>query len=92
MSEPTPRTAPDLLKSFVDRVENINEQIKSFNDDKRDIFAEAKSQGFDVPALKIVIQRRAKDPDKLSELQGIVETYETALGTPGATRARAQAA
>jgi len=82
----------EQIKSFVDRVENINEQIKSFNDDKRDIFAEAKSQGFDVKALKIVIQRRAKDPDELSELQGIVETYENALGTPSATRAGARAA
>lgn len=92
MSEPLPRTANDLIKSFVDRVESINEQIKSFNDDKCDIFAEAKSQGFDVKALKIVIQRRAKDPDELSELQGIVETYENALGTAGATRAGARAA
>lgn len=88
-------TANEAIKSFVSRVENINEQIKSFNDDKRDIFAEAKSQGYDVKALKIVIQRRAKDPDELSELQGIVETYENALGTHPAnidSRARAKAA
>lgn len=82
----------DALKSFVQRIERVNEEIKGMNDDKRDIFTEAKSQGFDVKALKIVIQRRAKDPDELSELQAVVETYEAALGTPVATRARAEAA
>ena len=82
----------ELLRGFVERVENINEQIKSFNDDKRDIFAEAKSQGFDVKALKIVIQRRAKDPGELTETEALVEVYEAALGTKDANiepRARA---
>ena len=85
-------TTNEMIKAYVDRVEAINGQIKSFNDDKRDIFAEAKSHGFDTKALKIVIQRRAKDPDELSELQAVVETYENALGMPRATRARAEAA
>jgi len=84
--------APELIKSFVDRVERLNEEIKGLNSDKRDIFAEAKSQGFDVKALKIVIQRRAKDADELTELQSLVETYEAALGTSVATRAHARAA
>jgi uncharacterized protein (UPF0335 family) len=81
--------ANDLIKSFVERVERLNEEIKSLNDDKRDIFAEAKSQGFEVKALKVVIQRRAKDPNELIELQAVVETYEAALGTGNATRAGA---
>lgn len=81
-------TSHDQIKSFVERVERLNEEIKGLNGDKRDIFAEAKSQGFDVKALKIVIQRRAKDPDELSELQAVVETYEAALGTGNALRAR----
>lgn len=84
-----PSNSRDLIKSFVERIERVNEEIKDLNGDKRDIFAEAKSQGFDTKALKIVIQRRAKDPDELSELNALVETYENALGTPVATRARA---
>jgi uncharacterized protein (UPF0335 family) len=84
-------TTQDEIRSIVERIENLNEQIKAFNADKSEIFAEAKSRGFDVKALKIVIQRRAKDPDELSQLQGIVETYESALGTNSATRARAAA-
>jgi uncharacterized protein (UPF0335 family) len=78
----------DAIKSYVERVERLNEEIKGLNDDKRDIFAEAKGNGFDPKALKIVIQRRAKDPDDLAELQAIVDTYEAALGTGNAPRAR----
>jgi uncharacterized protein (UPF0335 family) len=80
-------TAPDVLKTFVDRIERLNEEIKGLNGDKSDLYAEAKSAGFDAKALKIVIGRRAKDSDALLELDAIVETYEAALGTPVATRA-----
>ena len=83
-------TSAALIKSFVERVERIEQDIKDLNDDKRDIYADAKSQGFDLPALKAVIARRRKDPDKLTEFEALVETYEAALGTPVATRVHAQ--
>lgn len=82
----------DQLKAFVERVERIEEEIKAGNDDKRDIYAEAKSAGFDVKALKTVIARRRKDPSELTEHEALVETYEAALGTGSATRAPARAA
>jgi uncharacterized protein (UPF0335 family) len=77
-----------MLKSFVDRIERLNEEIKGLNGDKSDLYAEAKNAGFDPKALKVVIGRRAKDPGELSELETLVATYEAALGTPVATRAR----
>jgi uncharacterized protein (UPF0335 family) len=83
--------APDMLKSFVERVERVQEEIDGLNGDKRDLYAEAKGNGFDVPALKKVIARRRLDPDKRAELDAIMETYEAALGTPVATRAPARA-
>lgn len=82
--------ANDQLRSFVERIERIEEEIKASNDDKRDIYAEAKSNGFDVKALKAVIARRRKEPGELSEFEALVETYEAALGTRVATRAHAQ--
>lgn len=85
----TARTARDQLKTFVERIERLNEEIKGLNDDKRDLYAEAKANGFDPKALKIVVQRRAKDPSELTELDAIVDTYESQLGTGDATRARA---
>jgi uncharacterized protein (UPF0335 family) len=54
------RFAKDHLKAFVERVERISEEIKALNDDKRDIYAEAKANGFDVKALKEVIKLRAQ--------------------------------
>lgn len=80
------------LRAFVERLERLDEEIKALNDDKRDIYAEAKGNGYDVKALKTIIARRRKDPEELTEHEAIVELYLAALGeagTPVATRARA---
>lgn len=82
-------TSHEQIKSFVERIERLNEERKSLSSDVSDIYKEAKSAGYDTKALKVVIQRRAKDADDLSELDQLVEVYEGALGTPHATRARA---
>lgn len=84
-------TAPKELRSLVDRIERLDEEIKGLNDDKRDLYAEAKSGGFDVKALKAVIAYRRKDPAEAEELNAVVETYLAALGagTPIATRVHA---
>lgn len=68
------------LKSVVDRIEHVNQEIKDLADGRKDIYAEAKSNGYDIPALKAIISRRAKDREKLEALEQMVETYETALG------------
>lgn len=79
--------AKELIKAFVERIERINEEIKASNDDKRDIFAEAKGSGFDVAALKEVVKRRSKDPDLLQEFETIVDLYWNALGGAGTKNA-----
>lgn len=81
-------TSAGQLRSFVERIERIEEEIKASNDDKRDIYAEAKSNGFDVHALKSVIARRRKDPDKVAEHDSIVELYLSTLGMEDAPHAR----
>jgi len=85
------------LKSFVERIERLDEEAEALSNDKRDVYAEAKSDGFDLPALKAVIakrRKRRKDPDKYEEKQSLVELYEAALesGTAVATRAPARSA
>lgn len=82
-------SAPNQLKALVERIERIEEEIKDLNTDKRDIYAEAKGNGFDVLALKTVIARRRKDPDKVQEQDALVELYLSTLsgvGTVPATR------
>lgn len=87
----TARTpASQDLRSFVDRIERLEQEVKDINSDKSDLYAEAKGTGFDVKALKAVIARRRKDPADLAELDGLIETYLAALesGTVVALRAR----
>src|ERR1043166_6466433 len=95
------RVAKDHLRAYVERVERLDEEGKAISDDKRDVYAEAKANGFDVPALKRVIKvRRTIKEDGLEAVQesdAIYETYMHALGyrvddgTEGATRAPAPA-
>jgi len=68
------------LKSLVERLENLEQEKKSFADDIKDVYVEAKSQGFDVKALRSIIRRRKQDADKLKEHEAIVDTYLMALG------------
>lgn len=94
MSEAATRFAKDQLKAFVERIERLHEERKALADDVRDVYLEAKGNGFDVKALKTIIKLRAQDPDERSEHEAIVETYLHALGmlggTFGATRAGAR--
>jgi len=68
------------LLSFIERVERLEEEKKSLADDIKDVFAEAKGNGFDVKALRVVLKRRKADAEKLAEHEAIVETYMNALG------------
>jgi uncharacterized protein (UPF0335 family) len=70
----------DQLRAFIQRVESLNEEITARNEDKSAVFAEAKSAGFDVPVLKEIVKRRAKDPDKRHEFEAILELYLARLG------------
>jgi uncharacterized protein (UPF0335 family) len=71
----TARVAKDHLRAFVERIQRMDEEIKALNDDKRDIYAEAKANGFDVPALKQVVSYLRKDPDKAKETRAIFDVY-----------------
>lgn len=72
--------AKDQLKSILERVERLREEKKTIEADIKDVFAEARGNGFDVPALKEILKERAEDPDKRSEHEMIVDLYRRALG------------
>lgn len=73
-------TAHSQLRSIVERVERLDEEIAGLNGDKKDIFAEAKANGFDTKALKAVIAIRRKDPSERSEHNAMVSLYLSTLG------------
>lgn len=74
------RVAKDQLKAYVERVENLEAEKKTYADDIRDVYAEAKGTGFDVKALRAIVRRRKQDAAAVKEHEAIVETYLSALG------------
>ena len=71
--------AAERLRSFIERVERLEETIKELNYDKRDVYAEAKAEGYDVATLKRIVRRRSTDKSKLQEAEALLELYESAL-------------
>jgi uncharacterized protein (UPF0335 family) len=72
--------AKDQLKAFVERVERLEEEKKAIADDIRDVYAEAKGNGFDVKSLRVVVRMRKEDVNERKEHEAILETYLHALG------------
>jgi uncharacterized protein (UPF0335 family) len=78
--QPATRFAKDHLKAFVERIERLEEEKKAIADDVRDVYAEAKANGFDTRALRAVVQLRRQDADERREHEAVLETYMHALG------------
>jgi len=70
----------EQLKAFVERIERLEEEKKTIADDIRDVYGEAKGNGFDVTALRAVIKLRKQDTNERSEQAAILDTYMAALG------------
>ena len=70
----------DQLKSIVERIERLEEEKKAIADDIKDVFAEAKANGFDVKALRTILKIRKEDVDERKEHEAIVDLYMQALG------------
>ena len=68
------------LKSIIERVENLEADKAQIADDIKEIYAEAKGNGYDVAALRTVIRLRKQDKHERAEQEAILETYLHALG------------
>ena len=78
--QPARRFAKEQHKAFVERVERLEEEKKAIADDIRDVFAEAKGNGYDVKALRTIVRMRKQDANERAEQETILETYMQALG------------
>lgn len=72
--------AGDLLRSFVERIERLEEEKKAIADDIREIYAEAKGNGFDSKILRQVVRLRKLDKSERMEQEAILDLYMHALG------------
>lgn len=68
------------LKAYIERVERLEEEKKNISEDVKEVFAEAKSDGFDVKTMKKIVSIRKKDANEVAEEEAILETYKNALG------------
>ena len=72
--------AKDQLKSIIERVERLEEDKKAISDDIKDVYSEAKGNGYDVKALRAIVRYRKEDAQDRAEREAIFETYLNALG------------
>ncbi|GAN55122.1 DUF2312 domain-containing protein [Tanticharoenia sakaeratensis] len=72
--------AADRLRSIIERVERLEEERKALGGDIKDIFAEAKSAGFDVKVIRQIIRLRRQEPAEVQEQETLLDIYRRALG------------
>jgi uncharacterized protein (UPF0335 family) len=72
--------AADQLRLFIERVERLEEEKKGIADDIRDVYSEAKSQGYDAKIMRQIVRLRKMNHDDRMEMEAILDTYKAALG------------
>lgn len=72
--------AADQLKSFIGRIEKLEEEKQAIQDDIKDVFAEAKGTGFDVKIMRQILRLRKQDQAERHEQEAVLELYMQALG------------
>jgi uncharacterized protein (UPF0335 family) len=72
--------AGDRLKSFIERIERLEEERRALGNDIKEVYAEAKGTGFDAKIMRQVIRLRRMDKDDLDEQESLLDVYKRALG------------
>ena len=84
--------AGEQLRSFVERIERLEEERRALSADIKDVYAEAKGNGFDIAIMRQIIRIRRMDQDDVDEQETLLDIYKRALGMLPATEAAAEAA
>lgn len=79
-SEASHSFAKGQLKAIIERIEKLEASKKEISDDIKDVYGEARGNGFDVKALRTIIRMRKQDADERQEQETIVELYQQSLG------------
>jgi uncharacterized protein (UPF0335 family) len=80
MTEAATTFAKEQLKAIIERVERLEEKKKTLSDDIRDVYAEAKGNGYDVKAIRTIVSLRKQDANARAEAETVLEAYMQALG------------
>ena len=82
MSDPASEVtvAAAELRQLVERVERLEEEKATIQNDIKEVMAEAKGRGYDTKALRAIIRLRKKDPNEIQEEEAVIDLYKNALG------------
>lgn len=80
MATTVTKAAREQLRSYLERVERLEEEKKGIGEDIKSVYQEAKAQGFDVKALRAIVRLRKIDTNERAEQEAILTTYMHALG------------
>ena len=72
--------AGERLKSFIERIERLEEEKRALNGDIKEVYAEAKGTGFEPKIMRQIIRIRRMDKDDLDEQESLLDVYKRALG------------
>src|ERR1700682_2926437 len=74
------------IRAFVERIENLDIELSELSEQKKEVFAEAKGEGFDVKILKEIIKLRKQDPEERDEREGMLDLYMRAMEQAGSEK------
>jgi uncharacterized protein (UPF0335 family) len=77
------------ILSFIERIEHIDDELKALNEGKKEVFSEAKGEGFDVKVLKEILRLRKQDQDERDERDSLLDLYLRAIQNAAPTQAKA---
>lgn len=80
MTMPSGDNAKGQLKSIIERIETVEAEMKERSEDRKEIYQEAKSAGFDPPSIRAIVRMRKEDAAKRAEREAIVDVYKQNLG------------
>ncbi len=72
--------AADQLRSFIERIERLEEEKAALSSDAREVYAELKGAGFDPKIVRQIVRLRKLDTAELQEQEALLDTYKAALG------------
>ncbi len=76
----TDNVSAEQLRLFIERIERLEEEKRGMMDDIKDVFAEAKSTGFDPKIMRTIVRLRKMEKHQLDEQDALIDTYRAALG------------
>ena len=71
------------IRAFVERIENLDTELLELNEQKKEVFAEAKGEGFDVKILREIIKLRKQDQEERDERESLLDLYMRAMEQAG---------